>query len=115
VAAAIKALKNIPFLEHPMGIHSSEGICLASGPAFATGRLPARSVDITDIAPVIFYLLGEPIPEGLDGKLLDALFVPGHLAAMPPSSAASSLPDRVRQDMDAAAIQERLQGLGYMG
>ena len=115
VAAAIKALKNIPFVRHPLGIHASEGLFLGAGPAFATGRLPPRSVDITDVAPFLFHLLGEPIPELLDGELREPLFREGHLAAHPPTFAPVGLPDRSRQDMDAEAIQERLRGLGYMG
>ena len=115
VAAAIKALKTIPFVHHPMGIHASEGLFLGAGPAFAKGRLPARSVDITDVAPLIFHLLGEPIPEGLDGQLLPSLLEPQYLEAHPPRYAPVSLPGRTRGDLDAEAIQEKLRGLGYMG
>lgn len=115
VAAAIKALKNIPFVKHPVGIHASEGLFLGAGPAFASGRLPARTLDITDVAPLMFHLLGEPIPELLDGQLVESLFAEGHLAAHPPAFAPAGLPNRSRQDMDAEAIQERLRGLGYMG
>lgn len=115
VAAAIKALKNIPFVEHPVGIHASEGLFLGAGPAFASGRLPRRSVDITDVAPLLFYLLGEPIPDLLDGQLVEALFAPGFMEAHPASFGPVGLPDRSRQDLDAEAIQERLKGLGYMG
>lgn len=115
VAAAIKALKTIPFVHHPMGIHASEGLFLGAGPAFAKGRLPARSVDITDVAPLIFHLLGELIPEGLDGQLLPGLLAPQYLEAHPPRYAPVSLPGRTRGDLDAEAIQEKLRGLGYMG
>lgn len=115
VAAAIKALKNIPFVEHPLGIHSSEGLFLGAGPAFATGRLLPRAVDITDVAPILFHILGEPIPELLDGELRALLFRPRYLDDHPPAFIAAGLPERSRQDMDAEAIQERLRGLGYMG
>ena len=115
VAAAIKALKTIPFVRHPMGIHASEGLFLGAGPAFASGRLPDRSVDITDVAPLIFHLLGEPIPEGLDGHLVAPLFKDGHLDAHPAAYAPVTLPDRAPKDTDSEAIQERLRGLGYMG
>lgn len=115
VAAAIKALKNIPFVPVPVGIHATEGLFLGLGPAFAQGRLPPRSVDITDVAPLLFHLLGEPIPEGLDGRLIPECLAPGFLEAHPPAFAPVSLPDRTRGDLDAEAIQERLRGLGYMG
>jgi hypothetical protein len=115
VAAAIKALKNIPFVSHRTGIHSSEGIFLGAGPALSQGRLPARAVNLLDVAPLIFHLLGEPIPEGLDGRLLPELFASGRLAADPPRYAPVDLPDRTREALDAEAIQEKLRGLGYMG
>ena len=115
VAASVKALKNIPFVVHPTGIHSSHGVFLGHGPAFAEGRLPAGLVTVLDVAPAIFYLLGEALPEGLDGRLVPETLKPGVLAARPPAYAPATLPDRSRADLDADAIQERLRGLGYMG
>jgi len=115
VAAAIKALKAIPFVFHPTGIHASEGIFLGHGPAFTQGRLPAGTLAVTDVAPLLFHCLGEAIPEGLDGRLHETLFAPGFLAKSPPAFAPVALPDRTRGDLDAAAIQEKLKGLGYMG
>ena len=115
VAAAIKALKNIPFDPHPMGIHAPEGIFLGYGRAFADGRVGAGNAKIKDLTPLIFFLLGEAIPEGLDGQLQPALFKEGLLDDTPPSYAPVAPPDRTRADLDAEAIQERLRGLGYMG
>jgi len=115
VSAALKALKNIPFVPHRTGIHSSEGIFLGFGPAFASGRLPGAPLSVTDVAPLIFHCLGEALPEGLDGALVPALLDSVHLAAHPPAFAPVTAPDRTRADLDAEAVQERLRGLGYMG
>jgi predicted AlkP superfamily phosphohydrolase/phosphomutase len=115
VAAAVKALENIPFVVHPTGIHSSHGVFLGHGPAFTEGRLPAGLLSVHDAAPAIFYLLGEPLPEGLDGRLVPEAFKPGVLDRRPPAFAPVAPPDRTRADLDAGAIQERLRGLGYMG
>lgn len=115
VAAAVKALKNIPFVPHRTGIHAAQGIFLGHGPAFAEGRLPAGLLTVTDVAPLLFYLLGEALPEGLDGSLPAPLLKQGLLESRPPSYAPVALPDRARSDLDAEAIQERLRGLGYMG
>ncbi|MGC8764055.1 MAG: alkaline phosphatase family protein [Acidobacteriota bacterium] len=115
VAAAIKALKNIPFVVHPTGIHASRGIFLAHGRGFREGRLKEGLLSVTDVAPLVFYLLGEAIPEGLDGRLVPDLFVAGLLEGTPPSFAPTGLPQRGSGDLDAEAIQERLKGLGYMG
>lgn len=115
VAAAIKALKNIPFIPHRVGIHDAQGIFLGHGPAFGRGRLGEGELSLLDVAPALFHLLGEPLPEGLDGRLAPGLFAPGFLEKNPPAYRPVTLPDRTRQDLDADAIQERLRGLGYMG
>lgn len=115
VAAAIKALKTIPFDAHPMGIHAPEGVFLGYGRAFSQGRVGPGNVDLLDLTPLMVYLLGEAVPEGLDGRLRPALLKPGLLDESPPAYAPATLPDRTRADLDAEAIQERLRGLGYMG
>ena len=115
VAAAIKALKNIPFVFHPTGIHSPEGIFLGYGRGFGQGRLPAGAVALQDVAPLIFYFLGEAIPQGLDGRLVSELMADGQLQIIHPRYSPVFRPTRARADLDAEAIQERLKGLGYMG
>jgi predicted AlkP superfamily phosphohydrolase/phosphomutase len=115
VAAAIKALKNIPFVFHPTGIHSSEGIFLGHGRGFGQGRFPSETIGLQDVAPFIFYFLGEAIPQGLDGRLVSELMMGGQLGLVPPRYAPVFRPRRARTDLDAEAIQERLRGLGYMG
>jgi predicted AlkP superfamily phosphohydrolase/phosphomutase len=115
VSAAVKALKNIPFVPHRTGIHSSEGIFLGFGPAFASGRAEGAPLSVVDVAPLLFHCLGEALPEGLDGKPAPSVLDPDHLAAHPPAFTPVSLPDRTRADLDTEAVQERLRGLGYMG
>lgn len=115
VSAAVKALKNIPFVPHRTGIHASQGIFLGYGPRFAQGRLPEGLLSVADVAPLLFYLLDETLPEGLDGRPAPAVLKDGILEGRPPSYAPVSPPDRTRRDLDAEAIQERLRGLGYMG
>ena len=115
VSAAIKALKNIPFDFHPTGIHAPEGIFLGYGRGFGQGRLPSDTISLQDVAPLIFYFLGEAIPQGLDGRLLPDLMAGGQLSLVPARYAPVFSPKRARADLDAEAIQDRLRGLGYMG
>jgi predicted AlkP superfamily phosphohydrolase/phosphomutase len=99
-----------------VGSHRHEGIVALSGPSAAPGGLFAS---IQDIAPTIQYLLGEPIPESMEGQLIDAAIDPDLLERRPPEYAAGgdvgvSADVRAFEDNEAGDVQERLRGLGYI-
>jgi predicted AlkP superfamily phosphohydrolase/phosphomutase len=98
-----------------VGSHRHEGIVALTGPSAAPGGLFAS---IEDVAPTIHYLLGEPIPDGLDGRLIDAAIDPALLASRPPAYAPDefALEQGVRAfaDNEAGDVQKRLRGLGYI-
>jgi predicted AlkP superfamily phosphohydrolase/phosphomutase len=98
-----------------VGSHRHEGIVALSGPSAAPGGLFAS---IEDVAPTIQYLLGEPIPESMEGQLIDAAIDPALLESRPPAYAADdvevSAGVRVFEDNEAGDVQERLRGLGYI-
>jgi predicted AlkP superfamily phosphohydrolase/phosphomutase len=98
-----------------VGSHRHEGIVALSGPSAAPGGLFAS---IEDIAPTIQYLLGEPIPESMEGQLIDAAIDPDLLERRPPEYAADdvevSAGVRAFEDNEAGDVQERLRGLGYI-
>ena len=55
------------------GCHRSEGIFLAQGPGIKGGvHLPQNQ--ISDLAPTIMHLLGEAVPEIMDGRVLTEIF-----------------------------------------
>ncbi len=98
------------------GDHRPEGMFLAAGPPIQPGPLP-EVPRLIDLAPTILHLADLPIPESMDGRVLDAIFQPRWLQTpppkpgpdLPPPDAAAALsPD------DQAAIADRLRGLGYM-
>ena len=98
-----------------VGSHRHEGIVALAGPSAAPGGLFAS---IEDIAPTIQYLLGEPIPESMEGQLIDAAIDPALLESRPPAYAAGDveLSSGVRAfaDDEAGDVQDRLRGLGYI-
>jgi hypothetical protein len=98
-----------------VGSHRHEGIVALSGPSAAPGGLFAS---IEDIAPTIQYLLGEPIPDSMEGRLIDAAIDPALLESRPPAYAADdvevSAGIRAFEDNEAGDVQERLRGLGYI-
>jgi predicted AlkP superfamily phosphohydrolase/phosphomutase len=98
-----------------VGSHRHEGIVALSGPSAAPGGLFAS---IEDIAPTIQYLLGEPIPESMEGRLIDAAIDPALLESRPPAYAAGDVEltggVRAFADDEAGEVQDRLRGLGYI-
>jgi predicted AlkP superfamily phosphohydrolase/phosphomutase len=98
-----------------VGSHRHEGIVALAGPSAAPGGLFAS---IEDIAPTIQYLLGEPIPESMEGRLIDAAIDPALLASRPPTYSASEVARsggvRAFEDDEAGDVQDRLRGLGYI-
>jgi predicted AlkP superfamily phosphohydrolase/phosphomutase len=100
-----------------VGSHRAEGIVSLTGPSAAAGR--TIEADIADIAPTILYLLGQPLPSDLDGRLITEALDPGLLDERPPeyvdedaelfvSETESYSPE------DEAAVEERLRSLGYL-
>ncbi len=57
------------------GWHREEGVLVASGPDFARG--PTPEVSIIDIAPTVLHLLGQPVPDNMDGRVVRELFREG--------------------------------------
>ncbi|HHQ47610.1 MAG TPA: hypothetical protein ENK19_01835 [Acidobacteria bacterium] len=101
------------------GTHRSEGIFLAHGPGIAAGR-KVENPDITDIAATVLYAMEEPIPEDMDGRVIEAAYDPAALAARPPAPAGASAVeagggDGTYDEEDAAKIEDALRKLGYMG
>lgn len=103
----------------PTGDHRMEGVLVASGPAIRPGSC-AEGANLLDIAPTVLYLLGVPVPDDMDGRvlteLLDPSFVPAPaLAAVdagPPGTADGA--GTPYAETDEAAIQKRLADLGYL-
>lgn len=107
----------------PTGTHRPEGIFIARGFGLQRGvRLPALS--ILDVAPLILYSLGLPIPRDFEGSMPTAAFEPTALKARPVETMARPEPARagpsgvpVGPVLDAeseAEILKRLRALGYV-
>jgi predicted AlkP superfamily phosphohydrolase/phosphomutase len=100
------------------GTHRLNGILIARGSGFKSGAEIANA-RLIDIAPTLLHLLGVPVPEDMDGKVLASAFQPDFLLARPIRSGAASgtsATDRPSgyTDEEAAKVEERLQALGYL-
>lgn len=100
------------------GCHRAEGIFIARGAGIRAGAaLPP--VEITDVAPTILYLLNEPIPDWMDGRVLAEMLEPETLAARPDprGQAGPNVADSADTEYSAEEISmlsDRLSGLGYL-
>jgi len=102
------------------GTHRFEGILLMKGPPVQPGGKVAFA-QIQDLAPTILYLLGLPVPEVMDGRVLEETLSSEYLASHPIYySQGEDMPsvDRGRteweQPADEAQVTERLWALGYL-
>lgn len=102
------------------GEHRREGIFIASGSQITSGRLETE-LFIQDVTPTILYLLGVPIPESYDGRLIRELFSDEYLAQHHPQydgteRQAGTDPDgpEVDSQKEFEESKKLLQNLGYM-
>lgn len=100
------------------GTHDVAGVFIASGPAFkGAGRF--EDATIFDITPTALAVIGLPIGEDMDGRVLTELIDEQHLAARPVSFIPSYEPavgkerGEVGSTMDDS-IREQLKSLGYI-
>jgi predicted AlkP superfamily phosphohydrolase/phosphomutase len=98
------------------GCHRSEGIFIAQGPQIKRNVvLPAAN--ILDLAPTILQLLGEPVPQVMDGRVLTEIFeVPVEVNYQGPDGHEYG-EDAAEQDFseaEAMQMEERLRSLGYL-
>jgi predicted AlkP superfamily phosphohydrolase/phosphomutase len=100
------------------GTHRMDGIFMAYGAAVQPG-LVVEGLQIVDLAPTILHLLGVPIPNHIDGRVLREIFVDGFepAQALPRHGPWRSQPSEngagLTQD-EEQVISERLRNLGYV-
>ena len=61
------------------GTHRMNGIFMAYGAAIRPGAV-SEEASLYDLAPTIMHLMGEPVPEHMDGRVLSEVIVDGDRA-----------------------------------
>ncbi|RME45634.1 MAG: hypothetical protein D6791_10260 [Chloroflexi bacterium] len=106
-----------PYLE---GGHTGYGIFLAYGPGVRPTEVAGAS--LTDLAPTVLYLLGEPVPPDMDGRVIAEMFTkayrtahpvrygtwPARLEEAPAGAESAYTPEQ------EAEIEDQLRRLGYI-
>jgi predicted AlkP superfamily phosphohydrolase/phosphomutase len=99
------------------GMHRDHGMLLMAGPQIAAGA-PVEGASIADITPTLLHLMGQPIPEDMDGRPRVELLAPAYRERAPelaPAQEAEPGTRTVFNEQEEEQIAERLRGLGYLG
>jgi predicted AlkP superfamily phosphohydrolase/phosphomutase len=64
------------------GTHRRDGILIAHGKPFRKG-IAVEGARLIDMAPTILHLMGQPMPDDMDGRVLEELFEPEFLGRQP--------------------------------
>jgi len=95
------------------GMHHPSGVLVMGGKGIQPRRNGLQPT-LVDVAPTILHALGLPVPMDMDGRVLQEVFTsPGSVSYedVDNSVVASQIPYSAE---DAAVIEERLRGLGYL-
>jgi len=106
------------------GTHRPNGIFCAHGPGLRAGLAAAR-LSILDVAPLLLHSLDLPVPADLEGRVVEGLFEPAHLATHPirigPATRAPAGVEMGAKDMREKPdpevqdeVLKQLRALGYM-
>lgn len=96
--------------------HRRDGILILCGPGIKKGK-KITGAHIMDVAPMILYLLGLPIPKDIDGRVLTEALEPEILKAYPVRYEDIPLgvegPKFVMTGAEEEEVRKSLRGLGY--
>ncbi|MFQ5856010.1 MAG: alkaline phosphatase family protein [Anaerolineae bacterium] len=102
-----------PAPNYETGTHRQYGMLVVWGPGVRQGHI--ENVEIIDLAPTILHMLGVPVPEDMDGRVLGELYEgnvrPAERVSREPAGGG---PADLAGD-EEAQILERLKKLGYLG
>ncbi len=100
------------------GTHDVQGVFIASGPAFRSSGY-FEGATVLDIAPTALAVMGLPVPQDMDGRVLERTIRRQHFVENPLLRVPSYEPavlkekDEVGSAMDES-IREQLRSLGYI-
>jgi predicted AlkP superfamily phosphohydrolase/phosphomutase len=99
------------------GTHRRDGILIAQGAPFKKG-VQIHGAQLIDMAPTILHLMGQPVPEDMDGRVLQDLFEPVFIEQNPVRTGGSADSEGKQGAQysaeEAAIVEERLKALGYI-
>ncbi|MFY9555215.1 MAG: alkaline phosphatase family protein [Blastocatellia bacterium] len=96
------------------GDHRPEGILICKGEGIRQTR-ELKSAIVYDFAPTLLHLAGLPVPEGLDGRVMEEILMEGRLPVRLTAvkSQAKGEAERLTTE-EEKVIEDKLRGLGYL-
>lgn len=108
-----------PPADYESGTHRLHGMLIMWGPAIREG-IDLEPADMVDVAPTAMYLMDEPVPDDVDGRLLTEALKPELIAKrdlqntrVPEISGESSATGWTIEEEEK--ISQHLRDLGYLG
>ncbi len=98
------------------GDHMRDGILVAWGRGVQPG-ITVTGASLIDLAPTILYLLNQPVPLSMDGRVLRAMLDPDLVAAQPEQREQVEAPIQSSGGFapgDEETVVQRLRDLGYL-
>ena len=104
------------------GCHRLHGIFVAWGPEIKAGKT-VEETHIMDLTPTILHLMGLPVPDDIDGRVLTDALTTSHPVKRRPAGPSAALRTSPASDEAAARlsaeetteVEDRLRALGYLG
>lgn len=103
------------FVSDTSGQHRMDGILAAKGAGITPNAQFIRQPQLIDLAPTILQLLDEPVPDDMDGRVLNEMLAGSPSAKIAAATAFESATLDGYSAEEAKTIEERLAGLGYLG
>ncbi|MBN1668641.1 MAG: alkaline phosphatase family protein [Anaerolineales bacterium] len=101
------------------GGHRLEGVIIAAGPALASGGRSQAAAWLGDIAPTVLHVLGEAVPDSMDGQVLhswlEAELQNRPVQYMTREISSSDPAGQALSALEEQELMERLSDLGYLG
>ena len=101
------------------GYHKLNGMLIINGKGINAGKI-IHGASILDIAPTILNILGVPVPDDMDGRVLTEIYRPSFKGFRPVfhetlQAETPSIPvSDDYSEKDADIVKERLKNLGYL-
>lgn len=100
------------------GVHTPEGILIVHGEGIKEDH-QIQEANIADIASTVLHILGEPVPEDMDGKVLKEIFredSPLYKKPVEYQKPKKHKPAETKQYSaeEEKAVKQRLKDLGYL-
>jgi len=108
-----------PALEGIPAMHRVDGVYLWEGEGIFPRGVRRDGPQIADMGPTLLHLLGLPVDEHMDGRVMEACYTPSFRAAHPVRSRrdhvhlAPRTLETTRSAEDEAKLVETMQALGY--